>query len=658
MKLHNKPLFLKALCLFLLGTLPLTCISCDTSKPDTDNTTLSTEQITENKESDAPAASETEETTEPAEVIETEPIVMLPEQEVKVISQNLLCDEHTVSQRYSAMIQSFLAVEPDSIGVQECIKAWANRLDAKIGDKYARVGVDCYGEDTGNFGTYVYYRKDKYKPIASNTFWMSTTPDVPSQYNNAANMMNRTCTWVILENIKTGFRYVHVNCHLDWGDQTANVVQMQMIRSLILRFEDMGYPVFATGDYNTKEGLVSYGQMLASELIADSRYVAEKTTSTVSHYGNQSSVDFCFVTKNKMQVLEFDVMHNVRSDVEVSDHNGLFVHAKVSSLQKQEHSATIPQFTDDIAIEGKQDIVSAQRMEIAFAQARSADGSVADHYEVKLSASDGSVICETVAYGNSYRPLQPLTASCKLSGGDSDATYTVEITPVSIFGEKGTSITQDVKWLGVHVEEIAPPNADILDVSVQDGKVVDATSNGYEIKTLGKVTVTEDAMVFNKGGNIRTSTITSQYPKMTDGFSMEAVITTSNDLSPIAHYASNLHAGGFALYTQNGMLNFVVHNGTTYVPVTAKVEKNTKYHVVGVFDGTNLMLYINSELAGTVALDGAMKIPTVEGAKYLCFGADTNADGSGESPSQCTVYSVKIYSKILSDNEIVYVYNH
>ena len=643
---------MKMICLLLLGIIPLSCISCNANGVRQAGTDKATDT---NEETTAVSSSE-EQTTKSSEEIETEPLVMLPEQEVRVISQNLLCDEHTVSQRYTAMVNSLLALEPDSIGVQECIKAWANRLDAKIGDKYARVGVDCYGEDTGNFGTYVYYRKDKFKAVASNTFWMSTTPDVPSQYNTSANMMNRTCTWVVLEDIKTGFRYVHINCHLDWGDQTANVVQTQMIRSLILRFEAMGYPVFATGDYNTKEGSVSYGQMLASELIADSRYAAEKTTSTVSHYGNQGSVDFCFVTSEKMQVLEFDVIHNVRDGVEVSDHNGLFTHAKVSSLPKQSHSNTLPQFGIGVTLEGRKDNTSSQRMEISFPQATSADGSVAAYYEVKMFALDGSVVYTTTAYGNSYRPLQPLTASCKLSGGEPDITYTVEITPVSLFGEKGRSITQNVEWLGVAVDEVAPPAPDILDLSVKDGKVVDSTSNNYELTTRGTVTVTEDAMVFNKTGNVRTSSLTNQYAKMTNGFSLEAIITTSQDLSTIAHYASNLHAGGFALYTHNGMLHFVVHNGSTYIPVTARVEKNTTYHIIGVFDGTSLLLYVNGELSGTVALDGAMKIPTVENAKYLCFGADANADGTGESLSQCTVYSVKIYSEILTDSEVAYLY--
>ena len=159
-------------------------------------------------------------------------------------------------------------------------------------------------------------------------------------------------------------------------------------------------------------------------------------------------------------------------------------------------------------------------------------------------------------------------------------------------------------------------------------------------------------MIFNKTGNIRTSNIAGLYGKMTDGFTMEAVITTSKELGPIAHYASNLHAGGFGLYTQSGVLQFVVHNGKNYISVTYAVEANTTYHVVGLFDGKNLTLYINGEKVNSVVLGGSMKLPTVKGAEYLCIGGDANADGSGENMGQCTVYRVGIYSAILSDSEI------
>ena len=652
--MNRKTIILKTVCTLLLGALTLSAVACNTNdsgNTDTSNTAEQSAQATE----EATVEQATEKETDKNTVTE---VVMLPEQEVKVISQNLLCDEHTVADRATAMIDSITALEPDSFGVQECVKAWANRIDSSLKDSYARVGVDCNGESAGNFATYVYYRKDKYKAIANDTFWLSTTPDVPSQFNNSENMMNRTCTWVILENIETGFRYVHVNCHLDWGDQNANAVQIQMVRNLILRFEGMGYPVFATGDYNTKEGSASYNQMLESSLIADSRYVADKTTDTISHYGNKASVDFCFVTKNNMQVLEFDIIHNTRDGVEVSDHNGVYTYAKVTSLPRQDHSNTLAEFSADVTVTCEKDDTSASRMVIRFTQAKSLDGLVADRYRVRFMEMDGEEIYSYIAHGNSYNPTQPTTATCRLSGGESGKSYIVEITPISIFGEKGTPISQEIAWINVEQGDALAPEPDLLNLSVNGNKVVDATNNNYTFTQNGSVEIADGKMVFKREGNVRTSALTVQYPKMTDGFTMSAHIVTSENLTGIAHYASNLHAGGFALYTQNGKLNFVVHNGSTYVSASATVQSNTEYYVAGVFDGSKLYLYVNGTLEATVDLGGAMKIPTVESAQFLCIGADANADGKGESNSQCTVYSVQIYSKILSDKEVAYLYQN
>lgn len=209
---------------------------------------------------------------------------MLPAQEVKVLSQNILTNDSNHlprEQRAPVMIDYFLSLGLDSIGVQECVSQWADLLDAGLGHLYARVGVECgSGADKGSFATYIYYLKDKYRVIATDTFWLSTTADVPSKFNDVVDM-NRTCTWAILEDMQTGFRYVHVNCHTDHKDRTANVVQLQMIRDLILRFEELGYPVFATGDYNNPDaGRVAYNQMLADPRIGDARYETENSDDT------------------------------------------------------------------------------------------------------------------------------------------------------------------------------------------------------------------------------------------------------------------------------------------------------------------------------------------------------------------------------------------
>ena len=586
------------------------------------------------------------------------PVVeMLPEQEIRVLDQNVLCNANSISQRAPTMIEYFLSSNVDSIGVQECVAAWADALDEGLKEKYARVGVECgTGADKGSFATYVYYLKDKYKVLATDTFWMSTTPDVPSKYSDTVDM-NRTCTWVILEDIETGFRYVHMNCHLDWMDQAVNVVQTQMIRNLMIRFAEMGYPVFATGDYNTGEGKISYGQMLASDWIADSKYVAAESDTTVSHFGNNDTIDYCFVTDAYMTVHQYDVIDHVHNNVEVSDHNGIFVHATVKSLPKQDYQSSVPQFEENVEFtitvgSGH----TAQNGIISIPQARDAYGSVAKAYEVVLKDESGNEVSKITVFANSYRPLAPFSVFASVSGGISGKTYQLEVTPISIFGDRGTTVTRRFVWdSGEEIVVKAPSDPDIVDIFVSNGVAVDVSPNMYQLTQLGTVNITNNAMVFNKGGNIRTPNISSQYEKMTDGFTMEAVITTGTDITTSQNYISNQHAGGYAFSCEKGKLRFSVHNGASYVYASAEIEANTTYHVIGIYDGTDLYLYLNGELKEDAYLGNTMGLPTADGACYLCIGADSDKSGNGEYPADLTVHKVALYSEVLTLGEVIYL---
>ena len=582
-------------------------------------------------------------------------VEMLPEQEVLVLSQNVLNgDAESIAQRAPTMLSYFLEMNADSIGVQECVAAWADALDEGLNEKYARVGVECgTGADKGSFATYVYYRKDKYRVIATDTFWMSETPDIPSKYNG--NMtMNRTCTWVILEDIETGFRYVHMNCHLDWEDDSANVVQTTMIRNLLNRFAEMGYPVFATGDYNTAEQSVSYRQMLANDLVADSKLVAKKSDGTPS--ASSYTVDYCFITKNFITVEEYDVIPNVHGDVEVSDHKGIFVRATVQALAKQDHGKTAPQFGEDAEIE----VVSfghlGRTATISIPQAKDASGWAAKKYEISVKSMSGNQLSRTTANANSIRALPPLFVTAQISGGSAGGNYQLEITPVSLLGEKGETLIVVIPWAEEDPDTVKQPDApDILDVSVQNGVATDNSPNHYTLTKVGTLSVTGDAMIFSKQGTIRTSNIFSEYAKMADGFTMEAILTTGSDITTAQNYVSNLHAGGFAFSCDRGKIVFTMHNGFGYVYTSAEIKANTTYHVVGVYDGVSVYLYLNGNLVASNRLGGSFGVPTSDDARHLCIGADSTPDGLGQAHAELTVYKVALYSEALTPGEIEYL---
>ena len=638
-------LLLAALMLFVLPS----CNGADggESEPTTGTTSTTTTEPTTGTTSNNPA------TPEPPLDVE-----MHPAQEVRVLSQNVLAAStlEDIAARAPTMIEYFMSSNADSIGVQECVTNWTNLLDEGLQEKYARVGVAVDGNDKGWFATYVYYLKDKYRVIDTDTFWLSETPDVPSQYGDTVDM-NRTCTWVILEDLETGFRYVHMNCHLDWMDTSVNSVQIRMIREMMNRFASLGYPVFATGDFNTKEGSTSYIQMLASKQIKDSKKVAKTVDYTSTH--GTSTIDYCFVTGANMVVEEYDVIPNVHGEIEVSDHSGVFVHATVNALPKQEHSAFVPQMPADATVSTELTGHTDQYLKISVPQAVDSLGFVAKQYELVFKNEAGEILLQTNLFGGTHR-LKPAEAiSASVGGGVAGQTCRLEITPISVLGDRGETFVKAVVWPEAGAAQVQKPeNPDILDVSVQSGAVVDRSPNQFQMTQVDSVTVTDDAMVFDKKGNIRTPDFTDQYPKMVDGFTLEIVIKTGSDVKSTQKFVSNMETGGYGFTCKSSKLRFSVYNGSGYVYAETSIEANTTYHVIAIYDGMDIHLYLDGELKSSTPLNGTITFPKNKKARYLCIGGDSDSTGKGDTLSSVTVYRTAIYSKVLTRGEVAYIFQN
>ncbi len=613
---------------------------------------------------DTPAASEEETTPEAPPVDAT----VRPAQEVKVISMNLDANETTAGSRVRRMAPLLLSFDPDSIGVQECRGSWGGLLKKHfISQGYARVGVDAGGNvepTAGYFATYILYKEDKFNLIDSGTFWMSKTPEVPSIYGPTVDC-NRTCTWAILEDKVTGFRYVHMNCHLDWMDMSVNKIQVEMIREQIERFEAMGYPVFAGGDYNCDEGTDSYYAMLDSEIVADSKKVAEKANdiATYPSYGeydvydpSQRPIDYFFVTKNKMTVKEYRVVDEKPDGEYISDHFPVFVHALVHEtpiIPAEDHS---PAFPDGAAPTAE--IMNTTTVALSFPQAFSATGVMAYEYTMELYCGNELVKKGTIPSGV-LRLNTAETYTYEFVGINKTGDYTAKITPVGMLGEIGQTLSANFRF-EYKVAAVEMPAADIVDIRATADGPVDQSPNAYGITVKGSPSVTETeqgiGMDFNQNGNYAISDIKNHYTALEQGFTMEVYFTTGDDLATFQSLVSNMHAGGFGVDWEYGQITFSVRIGGSYVGPSAPIEANTTYHLVGVYTGSAVKLYLNGTLVGETAVSGTLTHPTDNGAKYLCIGADSDATGAGEYPIDATVYLVRMYTTIATDGNAVYLY--
>ncbi len=250
------------------------------------------------------------------------------EYSMRIMSFNIRCTNvgtDTWKDRIGIVSQTMLDSEADSIGVQEATPEWMETLKETVAEKYAYVGV---GRDDGdNEGEYsaVFYLKDKYEVIESDTFWLSETPDKPSRGWDAA--CNRVCTWVHLRDKETGAEYVHMNSHFDHIGVKARKNSVDMIINKAKQFTDI--PVVFTADMNVKEGSDNYNQFVTSDYFYDTKFLAPDSMSYCTYHDTKPQnhaddiIDYVMIN-NEFEALSYKVVTEGIDGRFVSDHYPIY----------------------------------------------------------------------------------------------------------------------------------------------------------------------------------------------------------------------------------------------------------------------------------------------------------------------------------------------
>lgn len=214
---------------------------------------------------------------------------------------------------------------PDSIGVQEINSAWVKKL-SEINPNYAYYGIprDDISSEKQTEMSGIFYLKDKYELLESNTFWISETPEEMSIYPDAG--CYRTCSYVVLKNKDTGFTYTHLNTHLDNVSTEAQNLGGKLIaqkaQELTEKYGD-GMAIVITGDFNQYvDGeactvLLDNGFKNASEVNPDAA-----TTPTYHDWGKISEgrpIDFIFYNGN-LEAKSYTVHNERQGRSYTSDH--------------------------------------------------------------------------------------------------------------------------------------------------------------------------------------------------------------------------------------------------------------------------------------------------------------------------------------------------
>ena len=258
-----------------------------------------------------------------------------PAQSLTVMSFNVETD----NTNKSLVIETIKENNPYVFGVQEANSSWMSTLNSNFGDKYNYVGE--YRGTSSLFETNecnaIFYRKDLFTCVEYGTKWLSSTPDTQSKYEGAN--YNRIMTYVVLERISDGARFIYVNTHLDnGGDAAAENVRKGQVEILLQQIQKLyntygNLPTVVTGDFNTQgiaNKTASYNAMINGGFTDSSRVAVEVEGDITTTYNNKEDgfsgviFDYVFVSSDWADDIQtYKVCDAKRNGTYVSDHNAI-----------------------------------------------------------------------------------------------------------------------------------------------------------------------------------------------------------------------------------------------------------------------------------------------------------------------------------------------
>jgi endonuclease/exonuclease/phosphatase family metal-dependent hydrolase len=144
---------------------------------------------------------------------------------------------------------------PDIVGMQEVLLHQKQNLEADL-PAYVFVGAARDdGKDKGEFSP-LGYRRDRFALVASGTFWLSPTPEVPGKGWDAA--YPRVATWARLSDKASKHVLLVVNTHMDHVGTTARLEGARQIRRWIGAHRKPGEAVVLMGDFNSPTASPAY----------------------------------------------------------------------------------------------------------------------------------------------------------------------------------------------------------------------------------------------------------------------------------------------------------------------------------------------------------------------------------------------------------------
>src|SRR5690606_19438813 len=255
--------------------------------------------------------------------------------QVKLMSYNIRYANETDGENSWSLRKDFLTdqikfYQPDILGVQEAVYLQLEHLSENIPEyNYMGVGRED-GKTEGEF-TAIFYNKEDYEVLESDTFWLSSTPEQPTIGWDAA--YKRVCTYALFRSIKTGTKFWVFNTHFDHVGEQARRESVNLILQKISDLNKQEEPVILMGDLNLEPSNESI--KLLSEKMDDTQEIASLVFGPEGTFNGYEftkpvtrRIDYIFSGKKNVEVLKYAVLSDSRGLKYPSDHLPVYVEVR------------------------------------------------------------------------------------------------------------------------------------------------------------------------------------------------------------------------------------------------------------------------------------------------------------------------------------------
>jgi endonuclease/exonuclease/phosphatase family metal-dependent hydrolase len=154
---------------------------------------------------------------------------------------------------------------PDLIGTQEGVYTQLQDIAADL-PAYDWIGLGREGGSRGEFMA-VFYRRDRFEPVAYDHFWLSDTPALIGSAT-WGNQIPRMVTWVRFRDKASRREFLFWNTHFDHLSEPARQKSAALVRER-LAAADPTVPLVLTGDFNCPGGAPAYDILTREAGLAD-----------------------------------------------------------------------------------------------------------------------------------------------------------------------------------------------------------------------------------------------------------------------------------------------------------------------------------------------------------------------------------------------------